>query len=302
MSRKARPTVVGIFVVGAVTIAVVAVLILGSGTFLRERYPFVMYFDGSIKGLNVGAPVVFRGVKVGAVTDIKMEFDPSDMSVRIPVFVEFHPERVTRVTGESDPRKNIKTLIAQGLRAQLEMQSLVTGMLMVSVDFHPDTPARLLGVEDGMTEVPTIPTTFQELSRTIENLKLDELVLKIFEAVETFNDFVSSPELAESIRSLNAALGDVQRLVQNVDRQVDPVAGHLTEVSKATSAVLEKATSTMSTLDGFVAEDGAPRYELVNVLEEISAAARSVRIIADFFERHPEALVHGKPGPKGKIK
>jgi len=301
MSKKANPTVIGIFVVGAVAIIIAGVLVLGGGSFMKERVTFVMYFDGSIKGLNVGAPVVFRGVEVGAVTDIRLEFDPGTLTVYIPVFVEFHPERVTRLHGESNPQKNIEDLVARGMRAQLEMQSLVTGMLMIAVDFFPDTPARRVGRDDDVPEVPTVPTTFQALSRTVEELELEKLVDKIAGAVDAFTELVSSPDLAASLKSLDATLADVRALVASVDGQVEPLVSSINEASEATSEVMEQATRTLSGVDGLLAEDGAPRYELINVLQELTAAARSIRMVAEYLERHPEAAVHGKPGSKGKI-
>jgi paraquat-inducible protein B len=302
MSKKANPTVIGIFVVGAIAIIAAGVIVLGGGSFMKERVTFVMYFDGSIKGLNVGAPVVFRGVEVGAVEDIRLEFDPRTLMVHIPVFVEFHPERVTRLHGESNPRQNIEDLIERGLRAQLEMQSLVTGMLMIAVDFFPDTPARRLGRDADVPEVPTVPTTFQALSRTIEGLELEQLVEKIANAVDSFTELVNSPDLAASLKSLDATLADVRRLVTSVDGQVEPLVASINEASEATSVVMEQATKTLSEVDGVLAEDGAPRYELINVLQELTAAARSIRVVAEYLERHPEATIHGKPGSKGKIK
>lgn len=302
MNKKVQPAVVGIFFIGAIVIIVAFVVILGGDYFMKERIPFVMYFDGSINGLHVGAPVVFRGVKVGAVTDIRLEFDQRDMSIRIPVFVEYHPERVTLIGGVSDPKKNIEILVEQGLRGKLEMQSLVTGLLLIAIDFYPDTPATRFGYNNKVPEVPTVPTTFQKLSSTIKDLKLEELALKISRSVAAIDSFLSSPELTESIRSLSSILEDVQHLVRNVDGQVEPLAKDINDVSQATSAVLEKAVSTLSTIDELIAEDGSPRYKLINALEEVSAAARSIKIVADYLERHPEAIVHGKPGTKGKIK
>ena len=302
MSKKASPTLVGVFVVGAVSILVIGLVILGGGAFMKERVPFVMYFDGSIKGLNVGAPVMFRGVKVGAVTDIRIEFDPRDLTVRTPVFVEFQPERVTHVTGESDPRRNIEQLIERGLTAQLEMQSLVTGLLMISIDFRPDSSPKRVGIDQGMPEVPTIPATFQALSRTIENLELEELLAKIARSIDAFETFISNPEIIEAIRELNRTLEDVQTLAQNVSGQVAPLAEGINEVSAATSSVLAQAVKSMSRVDELTAADGSPRYELIKTLEEVSAAARSIRVFAEYLERHPEALLHGKPESKGKIK
>jgi len=157
MSKPASKTMIGIFVVVAIALLVAAILILGSGKFFKDNPKFVMYFQGSVKGLSVGSPMVFRGVKVGTVTEIKMLLNPKDLSLVIPVYVEFERESLGAVPGSesSEMYKKatgtrgflVKELIGQGLRAQLEMQSIVTGQLMVALDLHPDKPAKLVGYD-----------------------------------------------------------------------------------------------------------------------------------------------------------
>ena len=104
-----------------------------------------MYFEGSLKGLNIGSPVVFRGVNVGSVTDILIEFDSKDLSARIPVYVGLLPSRITKLGGSPGERVPIEKLIQSGLKGQLQLQSIVTGQLMVAIDFHPDKPIKLVG-------------------------------------------------------------------------------------------------------------------------------------------------------------
>ncbi len=302
MSKKAKTTVIGAFVVGAVALAVVAVLIFGSGKFLKKSITYVVYFDGSIAGLNVGAPVVFRGVEVGSVTDIQVVVDPGDMSVRIPVLIELEPDRITRVSGKSEPRKNLELLVERGLKAQLQLQSLVTGQLMVAFDLHPDKPIRYVGVDDKYPELPTIPTSLQEISKTIENLPIDELFKKLLLTVEGMEKVVNSPELLESVSTLNQTLKDLQILLWNLDKEVKPLTSTIMETSEAAKATLEQADKTLYLVEDILAEDSEPRHELVNTLKELSAAARSVRALADYLERHPEALIHGKGGDKGGSK
>jgi paraquat-inducible protein B len=299
VSIKAKPTVIGAFVVGAVALAVAGVLVFGSGTFLKERITYVAYFEGSISGLSVGAPVVFRGVKIGSVSDILVEFEPKDMSVRIPVIIEFEPERVTRVSGEAAPRKNMALMIERGLRAQLQLQSLVTGQLIVALDFYPDKPIRLLGVDNRYLEFPTIQTSMQELTKTLENLPLEELVNKLMLTVEGVERLVNSPEITESVRTLNETLKEVQVLTKNLSDKSGPITSNIEKTTKAATAALEQVDKTLYLVDDILAEDSEPRHELVKALKEVSAAARSVRNLADYLERHPEALIHGKGIDKG---
>ena len=163
MNQRANPKLIGAFVVGAVALVVVGVLLLGGAKWLTQKRTFVAYFEGSVKGLNVGAPVEFQGVQVGSVTDIQLQFLTAEKEFRIPVFIQIEPGRMTEVGRQIEVHGQLlKPLIERGLRAQLEMQSLVTGQLIVQLGMHPDTPIRLVG--DGkVPEIPTAPTTMQEV-------------------------------------------------------------------------------------------------------------------------------------------
>jgi len=143
MSKPANKKLIGVFVVVVVGLIVVAILLLGSGRLFRHYPKFVMYFEGSVQGLSVGSPVLFRGVKVGSVTDIAMDFNPSDLSILIPVYVEGKADTSSRDMLKGDrtalQEEVVQALIKKGLRAQLEMQSVVTGQLVIALDFHPGT-------------------------------------------------------------------------------------------------------------------------------------------------------------------
>jgi len=328
MSKKASKTLIGGFVVGAVALVVAGVLVFGSGRFLAPSYPYVMYFTGSVKGLSVGAPVLFRGVKIGSVKDIVLRVDPADMSFRIPVFIEIEPYRFGGI--ESDWRKRkggdgLELLIERGLRAQLQLQSMVTGQLMIELDFYPDTPVRLVGSDIEYPEIPTIPSSMEQLSKTIQNLPLEELANKLTAAISGIERAVNSPEVAESLTTMNETLKDLQKLVQNINSQVDPIGSGLEETgknvqklvqdvdghmrrllssiektTKSLNGALEQAEKTLGAIEGVTGRDSALVYQLTKTLEELSAAARSIRIWADYLERHPEALIRGKGGSRGR--
>ena len=350
MSKPASKTLVGGFVVGSVALVVAGVVVFGSGKFLEETAKFEMYFEGSVKGLNVGAPVVFRGVKVGTVTDIQLIFDPTDMSIQIPVTVELEPHRITRVRGRPDPERYLRLLVERGLRARLQLQSLVTGQLMVELDFHPDKPVKLVGGDTGYPEIPTIPSTLEELSKRVEKIPIEEIFNKLLLAVEGIEKVVNSPEVGETIHSLHEALedirklvwnvdgqvgtlsssvektlGDTRKLVRNVNKQVGPLASDVKETVgdygklaravdiqvaplvssiektlETTRGALEQGKRTLTVAEDALAEDSPLLYELENALKEVSAAARSIRLLADYLKRHPEALLKGKGSSGGK--
>jgi paraquat-inducible protein B len=304
MSKQANKSLIGAFVVGAVVLVVVGILTFGSGQFMREMKKFVLYFDGSIKGLNVGAPVNIRGVKVGEVTDIKVRFEGEDFAVRTPVFIEIDPDKFSEFSeqraGEYLKRlrlnKMVDLLIKRGLRAQLQSQSLVTGQLLVALDFYPDKPINLVGGETGYQEMPTIPSTMEALTKTIEKLKLplEELVDRVMDIVKGIDRVINSPELQGSISSLNQTLKSAQKLVQNIDEQIVPLSSNAKEVIEAATATLAQAEGTLSNLKKNTAETSTLRYEVDNTLRELSAAARSLHDLTDYLQRHPESLLRGK--------
>jgi paraquat-inducible protein B len=282
MGKKANPAVIGAFVVAAVALVVAGVLVFGRGEFLKEKVSWVSYFPGAVDGLQVGAPVTFKGVKVGQVTDIKVTLDAGDDVVRIPVHWDLERDRIALIGTEAQlaeirdirgkgERPLTQILIKRGLRAQLQSQSFVTGQKMIALDFFPDTPITLVGGdrEEKVPEFPTTESSTEKLSKTIENLPIDEL----------FTD-------------ARNALQGIDRLVRNIDSQVIP----------PTHATLEKAQETLASIDDMTAPGSPVRHELVNALKELGAAMRSMRVLADYLERHPEALVQGKGGPGGNRK
>jgi paraquat-inducible protein B len=275
MGKKVNPAVIGGFVVAAVALVVAGVLVFGRGEFLKEKMSWVSYFPGAVDGLQVGAPVVFKGVRVGQVTDVKVTLDAKDAAVRIPVYWDLEPDRVA-VMGIAEAEKTAKgerplaqVLIKRGLRAQLQTQSFVTGQKIVALDFFPDTAIKLVGSDGDVPEFPTTESSTEKLTKTIENLPLDEL----------FTD-------------ARNALQGIDRLVRDIDKQVLP----------PTHATLEKAQATLASIDDITAPGSPVRYELVNALKEMGAAMRSMRVLADYLERHPEALLQGKGGPGGNRK
>ncbi len=359
MSKQANTTVIGAFVVSALALAAAGLLVFGGGRFFVKTQSFVLFFQGSAKGLNLGAPVAFKGVKMGSVTDIKVLYDQRDQSFKIMVIIEIEPRKVTEVGTESGLEKLsdkergkpvIEALIAQGLRAQLGMQSLVTGLLYVDLDFHPEKPARLVGLKVGYEELPTIPSSLEQLTKTVASLPLEEIVAKFSAAVEGIERFINSPHSQQLAASLDDAIkeaqgllhninerieplanrldttfGDAQKLLKDVNGQINPLAGEikqtfretrglvshvdkrlgpvtssLEETFKAAEAAMKQAESTLATVESMTAEDSSLRYELTNTLKELSTAARSIRLLSDYLERHPESLLQGKSKQGGK--
>jgi len=266
----------------------------------EEKYvltrPFLVNFDGSVRGLSVGAPVEFRGIKIGSVSDIAITVDPKTLDIKIPVLLELQPERIANekmIQDQAhieDKYAIMKRLVKRGLRAQLQTGSLLTGQLFVQLDFHPDLPQQELLMTGKYPKIPAIPATMDELRRTvtdvmaeIRRLPLDKIAEEILETVEGGNRLVNSPDTQKAVQNLNVALGNVEKLTEGLDRQVDTLATSLDQ----TLVTVRKALQ--------VADPNSPAAVNMNsALKELSAAARSIRVLADYLEQHPEALVKGK--------
>jgi paraquat-inducible protein B len=236
--------------------------------------------------------VEFRGIKIGSVSDIAIAIDPKTLEIKIPVLLNLQPERITstKVAQSREEYEVMKHMVKRGLRAQLETGSLLTGQLFVQLDFHPDLPQQELVMSGKYPEIPAVPATMDQLRRTvtdvmaeIRRLPLDQIAKEILETVEGGNRLINSHEAQEAIRNLNAALGNVEKLTGSVDQKVGGLA---TSMDK-TLATLRQALQ--------VADPNSPAaVNLNHALEELSGAARSIRVLAEYLEQHPEALVRGK--------
>jgi paraquat-inducible protein B len=329
MAKPASKTLIGAFVLGAVALVVAAIALFGSGKFLAERPRFVLYFPGSVNGLEIGSPVQFRGVKIEEVTGVSASVD-KNLSVVIPVYVEYDPDSLTvpeelkrEMKGKRYPF--IHKLIAKGMKAQLRMKSLITGQLYVSLDFYPDKPIRLVGLDKRYPEIPTIPSTSEVLMATLEQVPLAEITNKLLKVTEGVEKIVNSPELMGSVKNLDADLKSLGALIANVNEEVKPLTASLKETSTAARGAFTQAEKTLAfnegkpgevadslrktleDLRGAIAsyEKLADRnvnigYDLTKTLQEIDKTARSIRSLTDYLERHPEALVKGKKPGKGE--
>ena len=323
MSTKVNKTVIGIFMVSAVALLVAGVVILGSGKFFKNRPKYVMFFDGSVQGLSVGSPVVLRGVKIGEVTDIKLAFNPKDLSVRIPVIVELGEGKVETIgvgttIGQHSmkPREFAQKMIEKGIRAQLTMQSFVTGQLMVTLDFYPDKPARLVGADRKYPEIPTIPTKLEELGSRLEKIPIEDIMKKVDSAMTGISKIVNSPETVAMLKSISTGVDETRALVRNVDKHVGPAGANINEAAqefKKLAIRLEKdmgplmasitktsdeAGIALNRSQAIMSGESPMGYRLMKVLEEFEGAARSIRALADMLDQHPEVLLYGKKSNK----
>ena len=228
MNGKASRTLIGAFVVGAVILIVAALMVFGGGKFMKKTKEFVCFFEGSVKGLSVGAPVLVGGVKIGSVKHIEIEYNPKTLAFYVPVIIEIEPDRIRLIKGRRLPVDELMPrLIKRGLRAQLTMGSLITGQLIIELDYHPDTEVKFVEPDKKYPEIPTIPSTFQAIFDTLKELPLKETLERLISAVKAFENILGSPEIPEILRSADLALKDARRLINDVDDRVGPLADGL---------------------------------------------------------------------------
>ena len=325
MSKQANKKAIGAFVVVALALALVAIVVFGSGKFFAETSQYVAFFQGSVKGLKVGAPVVFRGVKIGEVTKMMIYAHHGDQSYDIPVILEIEQDNFESIGPEiKDEKQYLQELIKKGLRARLQLQSIVTGQLMINIDFYPNSPVNLVGTDKiaiarGLMEVPTIPTPMQELEKTLEEIPLGDIVKSVTKSLEAIETLLTSEELTKSLGHFKQSMQEIRDLARHVDEKIDPLAAELDQTLKDAQTLLRKVNShvdplavsiqntvadarpavneverAFANLADLTAKGSEERKQLDRTLKEFQAAARSIRLWAEYLERHPEALIRGK--------
>jgi paraquat-inducible protein B len=271
-----------------------------------HKIVLMMNFDDSVRGLSVGAPVEIRGIQVGKVTEIKFNFDLDTRKLSIPVYIEIDLDRIlpqSEITRMKDAFKvavetrrypGIEALVAQGLRARLKTGNLLTGQLFVDLDFYHDGPPMQLSYKGEYPEVPTLPSVAEafkndvsEILAKLKKLPLDKIGNELLGTVQGSNRLMNSEDVKDTIRSMNTALKDLHQLAQTTDKELVKLTAGLDKSLSTAVKVLEQI------------DPGSPMIvDINNALEELAASARSIRALTDYLERHPDALLYGKGGPK----
>lgn len=316
MAKQSFKTAVGAFVIGGLTLLVAGIILLGGGRMFSDDIEYVLYFDGSVSGLNIGAPVVFRGVPMGQVTRISLEANPRDASVTIPVYIRLDENSIVRagVAGELTDnfrQEILRRLIQRGLRARLQLQSLITGQYRVELDFLPNTPANFRSPMPDR-EIPTLPSPIDTLQRTVASLPLEEMAHTTAGILEKLNAALAGDALKRGLNAFAATFEEAQGLLAGMQESQKTLAQALEKLDvAATSAQHDLPQALQSTRDAMnnvssvslatkaIVERNAPlTQELRRLIQESTAAVRSLRAFMDVLERNPEALLRGKQGSR----
>ncbi len=331
MYRRKRidPRVIGSFVVGAVILSVAGLLFFGPGGLFTETSKYVIYFDSSVKGLKVGSPVRFRGVKIGQVKEINVRVQPKSFEFYIPVVIEIETSRIraegTKKSLMDTLKKTLQEddlmlpLIAKGLRAQMELDSLVTGQLYVNLDMLPNAPLIMTGYDSDYPELPAITSSLEELTRTFEDIPIKELANKLISSAEGFEKLVNSPNLHNAlaklddttsqlnlflenlnkhfvplVNSLQQTIGEGQTTIKHIDQKIDPLSERLSLAATAVHDASAKTSAAMEKFSELTGDDSRMMEQLGRTLHEINLTAREIRYLASEIEQDPQVLLRGR--------
>ncbi|MFT8246695.1 intermembrane transport protein PqiB [Roseomonas sp. BN140053] len=274
----------------------------------RERLEFLLYFDGTVRGLAPGAPVELRGIRIGSVLDRKLEYEPLSGTFRVPVHIAVEPDRISFPAGTAARTREevfrfAQEMVRKGLRAQLQSASLLTGQMLVAFDFQPEAApaeARLQGEEivlptlgGGSTD---IMAAVSAVAGKLERFPIEEIGRNLNDALASVNGLVGGPELRGAVRSLSGALGEVQQLVRRTDSGLAPLLRRLPAIANNLDQAIGRANAAVGSIERGYGGDSGVNRELQRLLSQANDTARSVRLLADYLDRHPEALIRGRSG------
>lgn len=333
MKTKVSPAVVGAFVIGAFALGTLALLSFGGFHFFEKPERFVVYFDESISGLDQGSAVKLRGVRVGRVTNLSIRYDETKNRSVVAVVCELNRDMVTDPSGamlDVSSRAELEKLVQRGLRAQLGVGGLATGLLFVELDFkdpqeyppHPPAP------NERYVVVPQVPSTISEFQKGIgevlANVKgidlaavardisaLAQTARKEIDGVDLrglaeqwkktgaqFEALANNPDFKKTFDNLNGAIGDLRTTIAKLEAQVEPTTKDLSATLAEARKTMQNFSATATAAQSFIAAQGGLGSELTTTLTHLNEAADSVTRLVDFLERNPNALITGRKRPE----
>lgn len=327
MSLRANPTAIGLFLIGALVLTVLGIAVLASTGWFAERSTFVSSFGESVNGLEVGAPVKFQGVPVGSVTDLLIRIELTDKTFEVPVQYEIDLDRLTSQDGtfvNLSDRAVLRQQIADGLRAQLQMESIVTGQLYVELTYRPEAPPPdITHRQNEFLEIPTTPSllaafgtqagsligeVFQVLFRVNEMLEavdMEGLNASVVASARSVERLADSPEIRAAIGEVpemttqfNQTMAEMQRLAERLGETIEPLQGQMDSTNTEVILTLQSMRKTLEDTQGFLSADSGVGYQMEEALSSMKEAADALNLLARSLERNPDMLLRGKKTPE----
>lgn len=313
-SRKNPSFVIGSFIVGATVLTFALLIFFSGGNMFTDKERIIMYFDGSVQGLVVGAPIKLKGVVVGEITDIRLHFQNEEPVILTAVSAELVMKRIHK-KGAAITEEFFEESVKNGLRAQLNYQSFLTGLLYVELDFSPNSPLKLYKLQDDYIELPTVSTPFEEITKTIQELNLKGVVKNIDGLILQARNIVDSGQIQATLTSVSTAADSITITSENLNKEVlqfnstrKELDIWLKELNKQTPEIANQVNSNLvelqktlvqfnkaaDTINNTFAEDTPLVNQLNSTLEEVSRSAKAFRSLSETLEQQPESLLRGK--------
>ena len=271
----------------------------------RDHLSYVAYFNSSVRGLNPGAPVEIYGIQVGTVREVRLELTPEQGNARVRVDFDVQPERVLPKDeiNMSDATAVARRLVGRGMRAQLKTASYLTGQLVLALDIVPNAAPAELGMEGRDVVIPSqgggldnILSAVSGIASKLDGLPIDRIANSLDSTLMALRDTVASPELRQAIRSLQGTLAGTEGIMRKADAGLTPLLNRLPAITQALQGVLTRTNQLVAGLNSTYSSNSNFQRELQRALDQVGSAARSIRLLADYLDRHPEALVRGRAG------
>ena len=327
MSKKINTTSIGLFIVTGVALGVTGLLLFSSSKMFSRTHDIIVYFNESLNGLNEGAPVKYRGVTIGSVKRVMVRYNQATNDMAMPVILEIEDKLVHQRLGDeagmsfyassTDDRVR-EERIKRGLRASLQTESLVTGVLYVDMQIDPHAPPPVFHqLEKRYPEVPTEPTQIKQLFNnlasldihglqtnldglisqlrtTVNDLKMADINAGVTNLLVSVNRLVTDPDITNGLAALRPTLDQYKDLGAKVTSQVDPLVGSVTNTLGEANRALAQIRGAGENLRTMLAPDSPVRNDLDLALEQLAGAAQSISSLVDFLKQHPNALITGR--------
>lgn len=323
MNSQSYKTTVGAFVLGGLALLVLGIILLGGGRLFSNDLEYVLYFDGSVSGLTTGAPVVFRGVPMGSVTRINLVANARDSNVTIPVYVRIDERSFVRASGaasapsESFQQEIVRRMVQRGLRARLQLQSLITGQYRVELDFYPATSANFRSATPDM-EIPTIPSPIDTLQSTLSQMPLEQMINSLSAVLQNLalglgddklgkalTAFTNTFEEAHGILHAGSIRNNTEQVLKNlssasasVEKELPATMVAFREGMQSMAVAADQLRTATASAQSILGRDSPTMNDLRRLLKESTDAMRAMRTLAETLERNPEALLRGKQGAR----
>jgi paraquat-inducible protein B len=262
------------------------------------------YFTGSLSGLAAGSPVEMQGIKIGQVTSVNLVYDPKADTVLAPVTFDVEPERVTQQVYDpaGGPEGAVRRLVKSGMRAQLQTANFITGQKVVALDIVKDTPPADITVENGdVFVIPAIGGGFSDITRTagdvlakVDRIPFDQIGASLNETLKGTAEIANGPQLKHVLTDLSSTLANVQDVVKRLDAAAAPTLKRLPEIAAGLQETVTKANKLIGSADTGYGDNSKFKRDLDRLMGQLNDAARSIRLLSDLLQRHPEALIRGR--------